>query len=98
MYKRSAGALGSAETETEATDDEDDAFSSTWTDFLPEQGHFRPKSRHLLEVLPPLFFSSVAGFRIDMATAPGGFCKSPVWLFQLASDEAVGVALKDRGR
>ncbi|WRX22718.1 hypothetical protein QQP08_015205 [Theobroma cacao] len=30
--------------------------------------------------------------------APGGFDSKPVWLFQLASDEAVGVAWKERTR
>lgn len=32
---------------------------------------------------------------METAMEPGGVDKSPVWLFQLASEEAVGVAWKD---
>jgi len=84
-------------------------LSSTWTDFFPEQGHFRPGISHFELIL--LHFVVVVVVLVVMLVLgegilimptpiePDGFaCSKPVRLLQLASDEVVGVAWKDLTR
>ena len=82
-------------------------LSSTWTDFFPEQGHFRPGISHFELILPHfvvvvLVVVLVLGEGILIMPTPiepdGFACSKPVRLLQLASDEAVGVAWKDLAR
>lgn len=66
--------------------------SSTWMDFSPEQGHLRRRDQLRGLVL---FWRELAMFLMDTGAVPGGFERRPVWLFQLASEEAVGVVRND---
>lgn len=80
----------------------DSILSSTCTDFFPEQGHFRLGISHFVLILGHLGVAVLVVLLLgdkflvrQTPIEPGGFVNKPVWLFQLASEEAVGVAWND---
>lgn len=72
-------------------------ISSTSTDFLLEQGQLWPKRRRAEDEISFLC-SRLGKLATLMEREACDFFRSPTWLFQLASDEAVGVVRKERLR